>query len=59
MLICSAPAILIGIWMIFLPETPKYLAESGQYAELLKVLESMHSANNGLPNEAYAVGFCL
>ncbi|XP_043289382.1 synaptic vesicle glycoprotein 2B-like isoform X1 [Venturia canescens] len=55
MLLCSIPSILIAVQLYCLPETPKYLAESGQYAELLNVLERMFSDNTGAPVGEYAI----
>ncbi|XP_043289386.1 synaptic vesicle glycoprotein 2B-like isoform X2 [Venturia canescens] len=55
MLLCSIPSILIAVQLYCLPETPKYLAESGQYAELLNVLERMFSDNTGAPVGEYAL----
>ncbi|XP_076624393.1 synaptic vesicle glycoprotein 2C isoform X2 [Colletes latitarsis] len=50
--ICSLPALLTGTWLIFFPETPKYLAETGQNVQMLDVLMRMYSENSGkLPKE--------
>ena len=54
-LICSLPALLIGIWLFFLPETPKYLANSQQYSKLLKVLSEMYEQNTGKSATDYFV----
>ncbi|XP_033214280.1 synaptic vesicle glycoprotein 2B-like isoform X2 [Belonocnema kinseyi] len=53
-LVCAIPAEILGIWLIFCPETPKYLAESGQTGKLLKVLTDMYVENiRGTPEEFY------
>lgn len=54
-LICSLPALAIGIWLIFFPETPKYLAETGQNAKMFEILAKMYSENTGNPAKEYFV----
>ncbi|XP_043250593.1 synaptic vesicle glycoprotein 2B-like isoform X2 [Colletes gigas] len=51
--ICSLPALLAGTWLIFFPETPKYLAETGQNVQMLDVLMRMYSENSGEPPKEY------
>lgn len=36
------PAIILGIGMIFVPESPRYLIEKNQYAEARRVLRKLH-----------------
>ncbi|XP_015178792.1 PREDICTED: synaptic vesicle glycoprotein 2B-like isoform X2 [Polistes dominula] len=52
-MICSLPSFFIGVCLIFLPETPKYLAEIGQTVSMLNVLSKMYSENTGKPSEEY------
>ena len=53
-LVCALPAEILGVWLIFCPETPKYLAESGQTGKLMKVLTDMYIENiKGTPEEFY------
>ncbi|XP_035740986.1 synaptic vesicle glycoprotein 2B-like isoform X2 [Vespa mandarinia] len=52
-MICSLPSFTIGIWLSSFPETPKYLAETGQNNKMLKVLAKMYSENTGNPLEKY------
>ncbi|KAK9299470.1 hypothetical protein QLX08_007493 [Tetragonisca angustula] len=51
--ICSLPALLTGAWLLFFPETPKYLAESGNNVQMLDVLMRMYSENSGEPPKEY------
>ena len=53
--ICSLPALLTGAWLLFFPETPKYLAESGNNVQMLDVLMRMYSENSGEPPKEYIV----
>lgn len=41
--------------MIFLPETPKYLAETGEHKKLIDLLCQMYHENTGLPHDNYLV----
>nr|XP_033332848.1 synaptic vesicle glycoprotein 2A-like isoform X1 [Megalopta genalis] len=51
--ICSLPAVFTGTWLLFFPETPKYLAETGQNVQMLDVLMRMYSENSGQPSKEY------
>ncbi|XP_043479690.1 synaptic vesicle glycoprotein 2C-like [Leptopilina heterotoma] len=52
-IICSLPAFILGFCLMFLPETPKFLAESGSRGELLKVLIKMYEQNSGKSGKEY------
>ncbi|XP_063989757.1 synaptic vesicle glycoprotein 2C-like isoform X2 [Diachasmimorpha longicaudata] len=52
-LICSLPALAIGLWLLTFPETPKYLAESGDDAKLADTLDLMHKENTGKSFDEY------
>ncbi|KAH0560534.1 synaptic vesicle glycoprotein 2C-like isoform X1 [Cotesia glomerata] len=52
-LICSMVALLSAFLVIFLPETPKYLAETGQYTKLMDVLSQMFRENTGGTDNEY------
>ncbi|XP_043479216.1 synaptic vesicle glycoprotein 2C-like isoform X2 [Leptopilina heterotoma] len=52
-LICSTLAISLGCWLLFLPETPKYLAEIGSREECLFVLKDMYKQNTGKSGKEY------
>ncbi|VEN35502.1 unnamed protein product [Callosobruchus maculatus] len=44
---CSVPSILIGMWLFFFPESPKFLLECGEADEALEVLRDMYASNTG------------
>ncbi|XP_033214711.1 synaptic vesicle glycoprotein 2B-like isoform X2 [Belonocnema kinseyi] len=52
-LVCCLPAELIALALFFFPETPKYLAETGQNVKLLKVLGRMYEENTGNSAKKY------
>lgn len=52
-LVCALPAEFLGIWLIFFPETPKYLAETGQNSKLMEVLIHMYEKNIGGTGDEY------
>ncbi|XP_051169177.1 synaptic vesicle glycoprotein 2B-like isoform X2 [Leptopilina boulardi] len=52
-IICSLPSFILGFCLIFLPETPKYLAECGSREKLLQVLIEMYEQNNGKSGKEY------
>uniref|UniRef100_A0A8D9BLM1 Synaptic vesicle glycoprotein 2B n=1 Tax=Cacopsylla melanoneura TaxID=428564 RepID=A0A8D9BLM1_9HEMI len=51
----SIPSILLALWMIRFPESPKFLFESGEYDQALDVLRMMFSYNTGKEVEEYPV----
>ena len=53
--VCCLPAELIALLLFFFPETPKYLAETGQNVKLLKVLGRMYEENSGHSSNKYFV----
>ncbi|ENN75761.1 hypothetical protein YQE_07720, partial [Dendroctonus ponderosae] len=42
---CAIPSLLIGMWLIFFPESPKFLLECGEADAALDVLRDMYSSN--------------
>ncbi|XP_050293572.1 synaptic vesicle glycoprotein 2B-like isoform X2 [Anthonomus grandis grandis] len=42
---CAVPSIFIGIWLIFFPESPKFLLECGEADAALDVLRDMYASN--------------
>jgi len=53
--ICALPSILIGIWLFFFPESPKFLIEVGEMDEALDVLRDMYYYNTGSNRENYPI----
>ncbi|XP_051155606.1 synaptic vesicle glycoprotein 2B-like [Leptopilina boulardi] len=51
--VCALPAEILGIFLIFSPETPKHLAETGQHFRLVNVLIHMYEKNNGGTSDDY------
>uniref|UniRef100_A0ABD2WRF7 Major facilitator superfamily (MFS) profile domain-containing protein n=1 Tax=Trichogramma kaykai TaxID=54128 RepID=A0ABD2WRF7_9HYME len=49
----SLPAFFVWLWLLTLPETPKFLAETGQRDILLKVLTRMFVENTGKTAEDF------
>uniref|UniRef100_A0A0C9QYT8 Sv2b_8 protein n=1 Tax=Fopius arisanus TaxID=64838 RepID=A0A0C9QYT8_9HYME len=52
-IICALPSVFIGFWILSFPESPKYLAETGDTRALAKTLCIMHQENTGLPFDDY------
>ncbi|XP_057333185.1 synaptic vesicle glycoprotein 2B-like isoform X1 [Microplitis mediator] len=52
-LICALVAFFAAFCLTFLPETPKYLAETGQYTQLMHVLCQMYRQNTGKSDKKY------
>lgn len=42
---CAVPSILIGLWLFFFPESPKFLLECGEADAALDVLRDMYASN--------------
>lgn len=42
---CAIPSILIGLWLFFFPESPKFLLECGEADAALDVLRDMYASN--------------
>ncbi|XP_063988372.1 synaptic vesicle glycoprotein 2B-like isoform X2 [Diachasmimorpha longicaudata] len=52
-IVCALPSVFIGCWLLSFPESPKYLAESGNNYQLAKTLFMMHKENTGNSCEDY------
>ncbi|RZC31843.1 synaptic vesicle glycoprotein 2B-like [Asbolus verrucosus] len=52
---CSTPSLLIGFWLFFFPESPKFLLECGEADAALEVLKDMYAANTGDSAAAFPV----
>ncbi|GJQ74263.1 hypothetical protein Trydic_g19164 [Trypoxylus dichotomus] len=46
-IVSSLPSILLGIWLCFFPESPKFLLECGEPDEALEVLRNIYNSNTG------------
>lgn len=53
--VCSLPAILLGLWLFWFPESPKFLVECGEYDQALDILRDMFTINTGQDSMAYPV----
>lgn len=53
--ICSLPSIIMGIWLFFFPESPKFLIEVGETEEALEVLREIYHRNTGNAPEDYPI----
>ena len=45
--ICALPSLMLGFWLFFFPESPKFLLECGEQDAALEVLKDMYVANTG------------
>ncbi|XP_057325965.1 synaptic vesicle glycoprotein 2B-like [Microplitis mediator] len=54
-LICALVAFFTAFCLTFLPETPKYLDETGQYTQLMHVFCQMYRQNTGKSDKKYRV----
>lgn len=54
---CAIPSVLIGLWLFFFPESPKFLLECGEPDEALEVLKNMYASNTGESAAAFPVNF--
>lgn len=52
---CAVPSVLIGLWLFFFPESPKFLLECGEPDEALEVLKNMYASNTGDSAAAFPV----
>lgn len=55
LLICALPSFLVGVFLIFFPESPKFLLMRCQNDEALRVFRHIYSSNTGKQPESYPV----
>lgn len=53
--VCALPSILIGIWLMFFPESPKFLLECGETEAALDILRDIFHSNTGKDPSEYPV----
>lgn len=53
--VCALPSILIGLWLFFFPESPKFLIECGESEAALDVLKDIFQSNTGRDRSEYPV----
>ncbi|KAK6644021.1 hypothetical protein RUM43_000286 [Polyplax serrata] len=59
LLICAAPSLLVGIFLIFFPESPKFLLMRHNNKKALAVFRHIYSSNTGNRPELYPVSDLL
>lgn len=52
---CGVPSLLLGFWLFYFPESPKFMMECGDYDEALKVLQDIYTINTGDDRDNYPV----
>lgn len=53
--VCSAPPLIAGILVMFLPESPKFLMSRGENKKAMEVFKQIYSMNTGCPRDNYPV----
>lgn len=49
-------SLMLGLWLFFFPESPKFLIECGETEEALDILRDMYEENTGRDRSEYPVG---
>ncbi|CAH1975628.1 unnamed protein product [Acanthoscelides obtectus] len=57
MVVLGVPEILVGLWFIRMPESPKYYAAAGKIDKSLDVLKKMFAVNTGRSRDCYPVKY--
>ncbi|CAG9865111.1 unnamed protein product [Phyllotreta striolata] len=55
LLVLTAPDVLVGFWLMRLPESPKFWLAKGQQKKALAILQRMYAANKGVPRDGFPV----
>jgi len=55
LLICAIPSFLVAIFLIFLPESPKFLLTCGKSDEALEIFRKIYQINTGKDKNEYPV----
>lgn len=53
--VCSMPAFLAFLALLYFPESPKYLMTQGRNDEALKIFQKMYAMNTGNPPESFPI----
>nr|CAH7745085.1 unnamed protein product [Callosobruchus chinensis] len=57
MVVIGIPEILLGLWFVRMPESPKYYAAVGKVEKALDILKNMYAANTGRNKDDYPVKY--
>lgn len=52
---CGVPSLLLGFWLFYFPESPKFMMECGDYDDALKCLKGIYRQNTGDDPDNYPV----
>lgn len=55
LLICAIPSLLVAVFLIFLPESPKFLLTCGKSEEALEIFRKIYQINTGRDKSEYPV----
>lgn len=44
---CGVPSVLLGVWLLYFPESPKYMMECGDYDDALACFKYIYTLNTG------------
>lgn len=55
LLICAIPSLLVAVFLIFLPESPKFLLTCGKSEEALEIFRKIYQINTGKDKSEYPV----
>lgn len=55
MIVCGIPSVLCGIFMLFMPESPKFTFSNGDEEKTIKILQRIYSWNTGKTSESFDV----
>lgn len=53
--VCALPSLIIGIVLIFMPESPMFLLLKGRHEETIEILQKIYEQNTSNPRRSYPV----
>lgn len=56
---CGVPSLMLGFWLFWFPESPKFMMECGDYDDALKCLKWVYRQNTGDDPDNYPVSKLL